>query len=373
MRLSVVAKSVSLTVILFVFALHAAPALAVISNCSSDVFNIFFDDSLGYALISGAHQATITDLAFDCSRQILLSVADDGFIRIWSLESGAMLREIDGAGGEIWNIDIQPTGPCFATSHQDGTVKLWNLDTGELMNSWQAHAEAVYYVFWKSDEVLRTGSCVEANQYCELGQTRMWNVSGELLGSENLSKGWAWWGQAAPDHSTWASTSCADRDGSSYCLKGEILIWDTATGERMRLATDSDAIIYGDYSPDGKTLVVSTFFGIRQDTSPQIMLYDVQTGKQLWRREFAHFYSINMVKFHQNGNLIASASFDGTLKLWTSAGAEIQTYRVDAGNVRSIKFHPQSNLLFVGTCLEITSAGCTQGDILIYDINEFVD
>jgi WD40 repeat protein len=373
MRLAICAKCAILSVILFAVAINTTSVYGTDHTCSSGIFTSLYSESSGYGAIEAAHKSTVTDFAFDCSRQILLTVADDGFIRIWSLETGVLIMEIDGEGGEIWNIDLQPDGPCFATSHQDGTVKLWNLDTGELMNSWQAHREAAYYVFWIDSETVRSGSCVEAFQYCEHGQTRKWNLKGELLESENTSQGWSWWGDLAPDNSTWASTSCADRDLNSYCLKGEVLIWNNETGERTRLATDSDTIIYGDYSPDSKTIVVSTFFFIRPDTSPQIILFDAATGRQIWKIEDAHTYSVNMVKFHPNGRLFASASFDGTVKLWTSSGNLIKTLNVPADNIRSLRFHPQDDLLFVGTCLQITSTGCTQGDILIHDVNEFID
>ncbi|HUQ73054.1 MAG TPA: hypothetical protein VM165_26225, partial [Planctomycetaceae bacterium] len=63
-------------------------------------------------------------------------------------------------------------------------------------------------------------------------------------------------------------------------------------------------------SPDGKTVAVSYFF------QGAIALYEAATGKVLRTESSAHSASISSIAFNADGTELATASLDGTIKIW---------------------------------------------------------
>ena len=66
--------------------------------------------------------------------------------------------------------------------------------------------------------------------------------------------------------------------------------------------------------------------------------------------------------FHPTKNLLASCSYDKSVKLWnTDTGAELWTVKVDAGvdlGVKSLSFSPSGDMV---------AAGCANGKIHFLD------
>ncbi|MDJ0557080.1 MAG: caspase family protein, partial [Microcoleaceae cyanobacterium MO_207.B10] len=64
------------------------------------------------------------------------------------------------------------------------------------------------------------------------------------------------------------------------------------------------------------------------------------------RRTLAeHEQPVNSISFSPDGDLIASASDDSTIKLWTSYGEEVDTLKGHGGAVYSVSFSPNGNVL----------------------------
>ncbi|MGB3510567.1 MAG: caspase family protein [Microcoleaceae cyanobacterium] len=64
------------------------------------------------------------------------------------------------------------------------------------------------------------------------------------------------------------------------------------------------------------------------------------------RRTLAeHQQPVNSVNFSPDGELIASGSDDGTIKLWTSSGDEVSTLKGHGGAVYSVTFSPNGKIL----------------------------
>ena len=58
-----------------------------------------------------------------------------------------------------------------------------------------------------------------------------------------------------------------------------------------------------------------------------------------------HHQTVQAVDVSPEGNLIASASWDGTIKLWQSNGQLITTLDAHEGEVMDVRFHPDRNLI----------------------------
>ena len=337
--------------------------------CSSARLQAVSNGAASFCVFSG-HTDTVTSIASDSQRNLLVTGSDDGSIRFWSLETGGLLRTLDGKAGPVWSVYLQPGGDLFVSAHDDGSIKLWNLDTGALMGGWQAHDEAVYYAFFANDSVIVSGSCSELGiAYCARGDYKKWTIEGDLIIHDNASFGWSWWGNVNPQkNGTWASTSCAQRSLLEYCQRGELLLWNSEN-KFQRVVVNSDTLLTGDYSPDGRHIVTGTFFGIRPDTTAKLIVFNAQSGAVEQTIENAHALSVNMVKYSPTGELFASGSADGTVKLWdATSGTQLSMFEPNAASVRSLTFSKDGNLLYVGTCRSLNNFVCSGGDVYVYSV-----
>ncbi|MBW4511122.1 MAG: myosin kinase [Scytonematopsis contorta HA4267-MV1] len=86
---------------------------------------------------------------------------------------------------------------------------------------------------------------------------------------------------------------------------------------------------------DSKIQVVNSLRG-KLDSEPLIKTF---TSK-------GHSSTVNSVSFSQDGKIIATASYDGTLKLWDVASARvIQTFHGHSGTVNSVSFSPNGKFI----------------------------
>ncbi|MCS6907408.1 MAG: WD40 repeat domain-containing protein [Anaerolineales bacterium] len=89
-----------------------------------------------------------------------------------------------------------------------------------------------------------------------------------------------------------------------------VILWDLARGERLRSMEAKGAIGSLAFHPDGQTLASGTTY-----QSALIQIWSVESGERLRDLE-GHPRGVNFLAFAANGQLLASASYDGTIRLW---------------------------------------------------------
>ncbi|MFC1959131.1 ABC transporter substrate-binding protein [Chloroflexota bacterium] len=152
----------------------------------------------------------------------------------------------------------------------------------------------------------------------------------------------------SPDGRMALSGSCAE--GGTNCVRGELFLWDVATGQQLHnmeghTAGVNDAI----FNPDPN---VRTAVSASDDQT--LILWDVdQTsstfGQQL--HTFAgHTGEVNSVAFSHNGKTALSASNDQTLILWdvdqtsSTFGQQLHTFTGHTAGWQSVAFSPDGRI-----------------------------
>jgi WD40 repeat protein len=90
--------------------------------------------------------------------------------------------------------------------------------------------------------------------------------------------------------------------------KGEVVLWDLATGEKRVLHGHTGVVRSVTFSPDGKTLASAS-----EDKT--IKLWEPRTGLELLTLT-GHANWVNGVAFSPDGSTLASACNDGSVRLW---------------------------------------------------------
>ncbi|MHC5849487.1 WD40 domain-containing protein [Nostoc sp.] len=124
--------------------------------------------------------------------------------------------------------------------------------------------------------------------------------------------------------------------------KGEIQIWDSATGKQLICCRGHQHWTWAvTFSPDGRYLASAA-------DDYLVKLWDVKTGQCLHTYK-GHTYSVNAVAFSPEGKILASCGQDLTIRLWEVASEklnrEVQTLVGHQGRVWAIAFHPDGQIL----------------------------
>jgi WD40 repeat protein len=101
------------------------------------------------------------------------------------------------------------------------------------------------------------------------------------------------------------------------CLGFRLDLWDVAKGELLwKTRAHRDSISSTAFSPDGETLAVGG------DYDSPVVLWDVPSRTERLTLD-AHSDSIRGVAFSPDGRRLATASRDGTVKLWGPADGRL--------------------------------------------------
>ena len=181
--------------------------------------------------------------------------------------------------------------------------------------------------------------------------------------------------QTLPTEQEWVSSVAFSPDGKiiasgGACMEGlcpGITLLDSQTGEQLKSFGGGDTTLSVCFSPDGKTLASS---GDEWDSN--IRLWEVQTGELLKtlkkRTAFEDFEGrdVNSAVFSPDGNMIASGSGNGTIRLWNAHTSEFIKYlEGHTKSVNSVVFGPNGNTLM--------STG--EDGVCLWDVNtsEYID
>jgi len=117
------------------------------------------------------------------------------------------------------------------------------------------------------------------------------------------------------------------------------LITNIYEGRELNHLENHDSDVYSvSFSPDGQILASASH-------DKTIKLWDVQTGKQITTLD-GHDHYVLSVSFSPNGQILASASWDKTIKLWdVQTGKQITTLNGHDHYVLSVSFSPDGQLL----------------------------
>ncbi len=346
-------------------------------------------------------QATpITAIAFSPNGKQLAAIAQNVTkVQVWSVESGKRILTLDGFKAPIRQLTFSPNGDWIAAS-ADTEVRVWDADSGqlqanlphaslvsslsfspnnrELLTASGAVAQLWQVSNWQSRTLLRHPTYVSNATFSPNGQsiatasddgsTRLWHSrTGQLRrvltaahqGAQDDHQRQPFGQAVQPLKQVLFSPN--GRFLAAVDAK-RIRLWNAETGKLWHQFEPGDELNNGvparqaspqnqttsiAFSPDSRQLVMAGH-GLGDDRALAVArLWDVQTGAMVSSLN-GHTGAIASVQFSGNGSLIATASADGSTRLWAAEmGSEFPRLKTSKGSMQWAAFRPTTQGLFV--------------------------
>ena len=278
----------------------------------------------------------VNSVAFSPNGKTIASGSSDGTIRLWNtyIAEDELIKYLVGHTKFVNSVVFSPNGNTIISTGAEG-VCLWNVDTGEFMDEFRV--PSVSATFSPDGNTFASGSVAgiymwDAHTF-KFFKTLMENVGLEDIGS-----------LAARDIGSVGSVDFSP-DGNTIvsCGGNDIHLWDPHTHQLLKtLIGHTEPVNSVVFSPDGEIIASAS-------DDRTIRLWNVNTRKPI-KTLMGHTDSVNSVVFSSDGETIASAGNDRTVRLWNAnTGELLKALPGHVENVNTITFSPDGKTIASGS------------------------
>ena len=294
---------------------------------------------------------------------------------LWDISTGTPLSTLEDAG-YLQSMSFSPDGSTLATGSGDPPyfssskvfpdwVHLWDVSTGTLRNILKGHTAPVMSVSFSPDgSTIASGSVYfpPPPPIIPLDATFIPNIPNFNLEEEKKGELLLWdvaTGQQKNNftkHVGNVYSTDFNFDGSRLAVASDntVYLWDTATGELSKTFQHVDNVYSISFSPDGNTIATGS-----GDT---VHLWDVTTGKILTTFDTIsneHTLDTRIVKFSPDGRTLA-ASIYSSVHLWDVATGTLNSaLKGHVDYVYSLNFSPDGSTI---------ASGSRDGTVLLWEV-----
>jgi WD40 repeat protein/transcriptional regulator with XRE-family HTH domain len=273
----------------------------------------------------------VNAVAFSPNGKLLASADTDGTVRVWNPVGGQAPLATYTGNGPLSGVAFSPNGKLLAAVDTDGTIRVWNQASGQVPGAIYTVVGGVNAVaFSPNGELLASA---DADGTVRLWDTATGQQAGTALPADTGTGGGVNGVAFSPNGELLAS---ADADGT-------VRLWDTATrtasGPPLRIETGPGPGVNAvAFSPNGKLLVSG-------DADGTVRLWNTATRQAPHAAipaDTGALYGVRAVAYSPNGELLASADADGTVRLWdTGTGLPAgHPLPAESGLVSGVKNEP---------------------------------
>ena len=266
-------------------------------------------------------------VAFSPDGQRLLSGLDTSSdLAVWSLAEGARLHRLAGGGPSYRFIAWEPDGERIAAAMSDGSVNLWSAATGEHLETIATRKEGAVHLAWHP----RGGYLAIAAGV----KVKVLDLRGALGDRPEAIR--------LEGHRRQVTRVAWSHDGSRLATVGADLttrVWSPISGRfEMSLRSYHGQLLGAAFHPC-RADVLATWSDIGV-----ISVWDANTGEAS-ALLLGHEGAITCAAWHPRGELLATASTDGTARLWDPKARGQVAFKghADAGGARvtALAFTPR--------------------------------
>jgi WD repeat-containing protein 61 len=241
------------------------------------------------------HRLGVISVDVDKTGKYAVSSSMDSCIRVWDIEKGLMVNNIEAPPIEAWTVSLSPDGKHVATGSQTGNVNIFNIETGQKELSLDSQKKS----FCMSVAYSPNGRFVACG--LQDGSVVIFDVSTSSI-VHHLNA-----------HSMSVRTLAFTED-SSLLLTGSddkhIHVHDVKSGTTAHVLSGHDSFIFCiRVSPDKKH-----FASCSSDRT--VRIWELSTMECIHIFENVHKDQIWSLAYNNDGSLLASVGSDLSLRLY---------------------------------------------------------
>lgn len=265
------------------------------------------------------HTSTVWSLNFSSDGKLLASAGDDNIIHIWNV-NGTLLKTFKGHNDAVASVAFSPDNKLLASGSYDKSVKMWSINAPTLLIL-KGHEDRVLSVAWSRDgKMLASGSRDHT--------VKLWQRS--VIGTQVKTQLY----KTLIGHTDQVKSVSFDPRGemlASASYDKTVKLWRRDGSLIKTLQGHSDSVMSVSFSPDGELLASA-------GKDKTVKIWNREGG--LVKTLIGHQGWVNSVSFSQDGEAFATASDDQTVKLWRRDGTLLKTFSAHEGWVLGVSFSP---------------------------------
>jgi WD40 repeat protein len=290
------------------------------------------------------HSEGLAGVSYSPDGKLVATASYDNNIKLWDL-SGREIQTLEGHTEGVNQVVFSTLGDFIASSSNDGTVRIWDTE-GRNLQTFYGHMSWVEGLGFSPDgKALASGGGDDI--------VRLWNVLENLEQPAILllEEGELTEGELLEERATFFEDhSFQGEAGQKIFIKLESQDFDTflqvLDSEGNIIAENDDA--FGRNSAVNLPLPSNEEYRIIVTSyeAEEIGKYTLTVAQDFSESSMAgHTDDVLDVSFSPDGRNIATASDDGTARLWDLKGNQVEVFEGHAGGLNAVKFNPDGKLL----------------------------
>ena len=239
------------------------------------------------AAVFEGHKNSVNTISFSADETLLATGSTDGTVRVWSFPDGRALRVLDKQLSAVFS----PKADQLATVSATGEAVLWDARTGERIVSIAAPDKRTFSLAFAPDgRRLLIGGSGAIHRFALPSGVKEGEMRGHSVAVGCL--------RVSPDGKTLASTGG----------DGQLRLWSTKDwSETLRVKIGGTGVLQLAFSPKGNSVTVAA--------DRLIQSFAVKDGRVVERIDLP-LKGIYGVAISPDGKYLANAAADGKVRVW---------------------------------------------------------